>query len=173
MAKVKIIGNFERRGLTEDGDMEITFRIDKYSYNWISACRELKNEPYAIEISKPRSKRSNDQNALLWKIIHDIAEHEDGHLAKDWDTYCALLELTDAKHTDLVAPAEAEEDFRKVQGLRAVKVLRPAQQDGYLIYRLYPGSSTFNTKEMTKLIEVALDYAAKIGLNTDNYGYID
>lgn len=108
---------------------------------------------------------------MLWKIIHDIAEQEDGHLANDWDTYCALLELADAKHTDLVAPAEAEEEFRKVQGLRAVKVLRPAQQEGYLIYRLYPGSSTFDTKEMTKLIDVALDYAAKIGLDTAYYGY--
>ena len=130
----------------------------------------LETQPYALEISKPRSKRSTDQNALLWKIIHDIAEQEDGHLANDWDTYCALLELADAKHTDLVAPAEAEEEFRKVQGLRAVKVLRPAQQEGYLIYRLYPGSSTFNTKEMTKLIDVALDYAAKIGLDTAYYG---
>ena len=150
--------------------MEIAFKVDKHSYNWISDRKSLETQPYALEISKPRSKRSNDQNALLWKIIHDIAEQEDGHLANDWDTYCALLELADAKHTDLVAPAEAEEEFRKVQGLRAVKVLRPAQQEGYLIYRLYPGSSTFNTKEMTKLIDVALDYAAKIGLDTAYYG---
>lgn len=150
--------------------MEITFKVDKHSYNWISACKSLETQPYALEITKPRNKRSTDQNALLWKIIHDIAEQEDGHLANDWDTYCALLELADAKHTDLVAPAEAEEEFRKVQGLRAVKVLRPAQQEGYLIYRLYPGSSTFNTKEMTKLIDVALDYAAKIGLDTAYYG---
>lgn len=171
MAKTKIIASLERRALTEDGDMEITFKVNKHSYNWITACRELKTQPYAIEISKPRSKRSNDQNALLWKIIHDIAEHEDGHLANDWDTYCALLESADAKHTDIVAPTEAEEEFRKVQGLRAVKVLRPAQQDGYLIYRLYPGSSTFNTKEMTNLIEVALDYASQIGLDTSYYGY--
>lgn len=171
MAKLKIVATFQRRTLTEDGDMEITFKVDKHSHNWISACRELETQPYALEISKPRSKRSNDQNALLWKIIHDIAEQEDGHLANDWDTYCALLELADAKHTDLVAPAEAEEEFRKVQGLRAVKVLRPAQQEGYLIYRLYPGSSTFDMKEMTKLIDVALDYAAKIGLDTAYYGY--
>lgn len=170
MAKQRIIATFQRRSLTEDGGMEIAFKVDKHSYNWISACKSLETQPYALEISKPRSKRSNDQNALLWKIIHDIAEQEDGHLANDWDTYCALLELADAKHTDLVAPAEAEEEFRKVQGLRAVKVLRPAQQEGYLIYRLYPGSSTFNTKEMTKLIDVALDYAAKIGLDTAYYG---
>lgn len=171
MAKKRIIATFERRTLTEDGDMEITFKVDKHSYNWISACRELETQPYAIEISKPRSKRSADQNALLWKIIHSIAEHEDGHLADDWGIYCALLELADAKHTDIVAPAEAEEEFHKVQGLRAIKVLRPAQQEGYLIYRLYPGSSTFNTKEMTKLIDVALDYAAQIGLDTAYYGY--
>ena len=170
MAKQRIIATFQRRSLTEDGDMEIAFKVDKHSYNWISACKSLETQPYALEISKPRSKRSNDQNALLWKIIHDIAEQEDGHLANDWDTYCALLELADAKHTDLVAPAEAEEEFRKVQGLRAVKVLRPAQQEGYLIYRLYPGSSTFNTKEMTKHIDVALEYAAKIGLDTAYYG---
>lgn len=171
MAKSKIIAIFQRRSLTEDGDMEITFKVNKYSHNWIMLCRELITQPYAIEISKPRSKRSSDQNALLWKIIHDIAEREDGHLANDWDTYCALLELADAKHTDIVAPIEAEEEFRKVQGLRAVKVLRPAQREGYLIYRLYPGSSTFNTKEMTKLIDVALDYASQIGLDTAYYGY--
>ena len=40
-----------------------------------------------------------------------------------------------------------------------------------MIYRLYPGSSTYDTKEMTKLIDVALDYAAKIGLDTAYYGY--
>lgn len=168
----KIVASFQRRALTEDGDMEITFKVDKHSYNWISACRELENKPYALDIGKPRSKRSLDQNSLLWKIIHDIAETEDGHLADDWEKYCALLEMADAKHTDIVAPAAAEEEFRKVQGLRAVKVLRPAEKEGFLIYRLYPGSSTFNIKEMTKLIDVALDYAEKIGLDASGYGYM-
>ncbi|MCR0204974.1 recombination protein NinB [[Clostridium] innocuum] len=171
MAKQKIIATFQRRTLTEDGDMEITFKVDKHSYNWISACKSLETQPYALEISKPRSKRSIKQNKLLWKIIHDIAEQEDGHLANDWDTYCALLELAGAKYEDLAAPEEAEETFRKVEGLRAIKILRHAQQEGYLIYRLYPGSSTYDTKEMTKLIDVALDYAAKIGLDTAYYGY--
>lgn len=169
----KIIATFQRRTLTEDGDMEITFKVNKYSVNWLNTCKGLENKPYTLDIGIPRSKRSNDQNALLWKIIHDIAEKEDGHLANEWDTYCALLELSDAKHTDLVAVAEAEQEFRKMQGFRAIRVLRPAKEEGFLIYRLYPGSSSFNTKEMTKLIEVSLDYAAKIGLDTANYGYID
>lgn len=52
MAKQKIIATFQRRTLTEDGDMEITFKVDKHSYNWISACKSLKTQPYALEISK-------------------------------------------------------------------------------------------------------------------------
>jgi len=171
MAKTKIIASFERRTLTEDGDMEITFKVNKYSYNWILACRELETKPYTVEISKPQSKRSLKQNALLWKIVHDIAESEDGHLANDEDTYCALLELANAKYEDLVALEKAEETFRKTEGIRAVKILRCAKEEGFLIYRLYLGSSTFNTKEMTKLIEVALDYASQIGLDTAYYGY--
>lgn len=166
----RLITTFQRRTLTEDGDMEITFKVDKYAFNYINACKELVIQPYALEITKPRSKRSLDQNSLLWKIIHDIAEKEDGYLADDQKTYCILLEMAGAKYQDLVASVDAGEELKKVPGFRAIKVLRPSEKEGFLIYRWYYGSSTFNTKEMTNLIDVALDYASKVGIDTAYYG---
>ena len=45
---MKLIGNFIRRSIDEDGDMEITFKISNWQYRkWIEA---LKKKEYAIEI---------------------------------------------------------------------------------------------------------------------------
>lgn len=167
MAKTKIIADYIRKVTDDDGNIEITMKVS--SWNYKRYVQDLEKGIYAVELSKPRSKRSLEQNALLWAVIHEIAEVEDGHLANDWDTYCALLEKANTKYTDIVAPADAEEDIRKIKGMRGVKVIRPAKQDGYLIYRLYPGSSTFNMDEMRKLLDVALDYAAQIGVDTAYY----
>lgn len=169
MAKVKIIADYIRKATDENGDIEITFKVSAWNYK--QAINALGKGTYAVELNKPRSKRSHEQNSLLWAIIAEISQFEDGHLANEWDTYCALLEKANAKHTDIIAPVEAEEDIRKIKGMRGVKIIRSLDKDDreFYVYRLYPGSSTFNIDEMRKLIDVALDYAAQIGLDITFY----
>lgn len=171
MARAKIIATLSRFLMDEDGNMEVVFKIDKSCWNYKNAIKALEKIAYALEISKPRSKRSLEQNALLWAVISEIAEKQDGHLADDWDVYCALLEKANAKYTDIIAPVEAEEDMRKIKGLRGVRIMRSLEQDGreFYVYRLYPGSSTFNVKEMSQLIDVALDYAVQLGIDITYY----
>ena len=50
---------------------------------------------YVVEIKEPKSKRSLEQNKMLWQLIHAIAKetHQD-----DMEVYCACLERADALH---------------------------------------------------------------------------
>ena len=47
------------------------------------------NTLYVCEVKQPKSKRSLQQNRLLWKLIHSIAKET---AQDDLEVYCAVLE---------------------------------------------------------------------------------
>lgn len=69
---MKILGKYLHRVINPDtGDLEITFAVS--DYNSKSSTEELEKELYSLEIKKPRSKRSLNQNSYLWSLIHELA----------------------------------------------------------------------------------------------------
>jgi len=65
---------------------------------------------YSIEIKEPKSKRSLQQNKMLWELIHKIAKEQN---QDDMEVYCTLLERADAKSDYILARPETEEGLRK------------------------------------------------------------
>lgn len=114
-----------------------------------------------------KKNRSISQNDMLWGIISKISDVLNGNHSKtETETiYKLILKEAQVKTVYVATVPEAknilEQNFRIVEEVeRKIDTQKATLQT----YRCYPGSSTFNTKEMGQLIDIALDYAIKSGV---------
>ena len=116
------------------------------------------NQLYSVELKKYKSKRSIEQNKLMWEIINRISKETQND---EWDIYCHILEKADCKSEFLMILPEAYEMIKKT--FRASKICEHRQYNGkdMLIIKAFIGSSKFDTKEMTELINYCIQVAAE------------
>lgn len=164
---IKLLARYHHRVINPDtGNLEITFAIS--DYNSKANTEELEKELYSLEIKKPRSKRSLNQNAYLWSLIHELALKMD---EDDLDVYIKLLNASKAKYEVLKVLSEAENDLKKC--FRVVKLIKYDVNKDYAYFQCYYGSSTFTTDEMNKLIDTAISWCNELNIPTlegDIYG---
>lgn len=148
----------------EEGDKEITFLVRNYKDK--EQIKDLEKEkPYRISLNLIKSKRSIEQNALLWNLIHEISVARGTERANDdWDIYLEALERAGAKFEYIAVLPEAERLLK--ESFRAVKLMNQFEHNNRLFnqYKVYYGSSKMNTKEMTLLLETVLDMASEVGI---------
>lgn len=152
-------GRYVRKSINEDGKTEITIEIS-------SPISLEKDKIYRIEFKEAKSSRTLQQNAYLWAIIHDISVNRNGDRATDDDdmaVYVELLEKANAKFEYIACLPEADRLIR--QQFRAVRLLNQFEHKGKTFnqYKVFVGSSKFDTAEMAKLIDMALDTAMMEG----------
>ena len=122
---------------------------------------------YDVSIKEPTNKRSLQQNKMLWSLIHSIAKATN---QEDNDVYCGLLEKADALSDYIITATEMEQALRKsFRGVKFVRMQVVNNKDCY-IYKVYLGSSKMNTKEMTELLETAIQIASELEIEVE-YGY--
>ena len=151
-------------GISRDwqtGQFQITFTVNESSamneVNDIKSCEKL-----SVKAVKHRERRSLDANALLWLCLGRIAEA----LQSDkWDVYLRMLKRY-GKYTyicvkpNVVDAVKAQwrecEEIGKVNinGKEAVQML------------CYFGSSTYNTKEFSTLLEGVISEMYEMGIET-------
>lgn len=149
---MKLASKYTKRVIKDNG-VEITLLINDYSSKKQLDNLEL-NQDYNIELKKPRSKRSLNQNAMLWELINKLAYTLN---MNDLDVYALLLKECNAKSELIKCKVEAYDALRQV--FRCVTFLNyDSKNEEYGYYRCYIGSSKFNTKEMTELIDKAIDW---------------
>lgn len=126
------------------------------------------DKTYICEIKEPKSKRSLEQNKLLWKLIHRIAKET---YQDDEDVYCAVLEKADALSDYVITAMDMQDTLRK--SFRGVKFIRMQEVNGKdcFVYKVYLGSSKMNTAEMTELIEITMQVASELGIDTREEWY--
>ena len=156
--------NYLKRVVNEDGDTEVTFKISNYRDKEI--IKELqKDVPYRIGCDVIKSKRSIEQNKLLWSLIHEINVARGTERATDdWDIYIEALERAGAKYEYMAVLPEAEGLLK--ENFRAVQYMNSFEHKGrtFNSYKVFYGSSKMNTKEMTMLLETVLDMAAEMDI---------
>lgn len=123
---------------------------------------------YICEIKELKSKRSLEQNKLLWKLIHRIAKET---FQSDEDVYCAVLERADALSDYVITATDMGEALRKT--FRGVKFVRMQTVNGKdcFVYKVYLGSSKMNTAEMNELIEITMQVCSELGIDTREEWY--
>ena len=112
-----------------------------------------------IEIKKHRNKRSLNANALLWKMLDSIAEIL---RADKEEIYVQMLRSYGVQKFLVVKPDAAEsvaELFRAVDDLGFVLVNGKKGKQ----LRCIVGSSQYNTAEMARLLEGAIEESKELG----------
>lgn len=165
---MKIFGEYKRFLTDEEGNVEVSFSIGNL-YHIESIKQLIKGNKYELEIKEKKSKRSIEQNKLMWQLISDIDIAMNGKHTDIIEIYCMCLERASVKY--IIIPAiEDVEDYLK-KSFRGVRKLRCITIDGKLGYEFqcFIGSSRMNTKEMKDLIEIIMDIAEEVGVDTRKY----
>jgi hypothetical protein len=133
--------------------------------NNLELIEELKDNDLSIEIKKYREKHSLDANAYMWVLIKKISEATDvppNVIYKD-----AIWNI--GAYTVLPLKTEAVEEYMRIwskNGLGWFCEPFTSKLKGYTNVRAYHGSSAYNTKEMSKLVDLIVEQCKELGIET-------
>lgn len=128
----------------------------------------LKQGDYVLSIEKVKNARSLQQNAYLWELIGQIDLKENGNRTNTEQIYLNILTKAGAKVEFLQGLPEVkpllEQFFRVVK-----EVDRRTNDKGVetVVYQCYIGTSKMNTEEMARVIDVAIEYASQLGIDSE------
>lgn len=149
---------------------EVTLQLDARAED----IEQFKDKPLSVELKQYRKKRSLDANAYYWKLITELSEKLGQ--SKDYTHNYMLrrygqIEIVDGKAIYMVIP-DTEEAQKKVDEAQTYH-LKPTSQvkagRGGLMYRTYMmlrGSSDYDTKEMSYLIDGLVSECKDVGIET-------
>lgn len=121
------------------------------------------DKQYVVEIKEPKSKRSLEQNKLLWRLIHKIAKET---YQDDMDVYCSILERADALSDYVITAIDMEDALRKsFRGVKFLRVQEVNNKECY-VYKVYLGSSKMNVAEMNELLEIVFQICSELKIPT-------
>jgi hypothetical protein len=139
----------------------------EYSLNLLlTECKAF--DKMSVTVKAHKENRSTAQNNMLWAVISKISDNVNAsHREEDMmNIYIECLRRANAKYVILAAVEEAEATLR--QHFRFVHKLPNSMetQKGKTMwaYKCFIGSSKFDTKEMTELLDTALDFASEVGI---------
>lgn len=153
-------------------DISIDFNTQKpkisllLDTNEINIIEELKNEnKLNIDLKKHRNKRSLDANAYLWVLIQKIAEKLNLtklEIYRDAIKNVGIYEVIPIKNEAVERFIEAWQN----NGLGWVCETTKSKLEGFTNVLAYYGSSTYNTKEMSRLIDLIVQECKQLEIET-------
>ena len=125
------------------------------------------NTKLSVHIAKWRKKRSLDANAYLWALCSRIAAHQDIKSTKE-EIYEFFLQKNELYYTDddgyVVVTVPARTDMNKLEG--HWKYLSTSEDGKFKGYAMLKGSSLMDSKEMSELLNLVVDKARELGIDT-------
>lgn len=127
---------------------------------------KLKEHDCEITIKRYRKKRSLDANAMMWCFCEKIAKVVG--ITKE-EVYRDQIRQV-GEFTPLPIKANAIDSFSYIWSKHGigwfVDVVDDSKLDGYKLVFAYAGSSTYDTKQMSRLIDSVLQEAEQLGIDT-------
>ena len=153
--------------LTFSGDMEITFKVPRSSRAMVEeAMRELKDKPLSIEVKQWRERRSLDANAYAWVLIDRIAEvTRQGRT----EAYRGYIRDVPGNAQIVCVPTKAVEKLIQGwahNGLGWLTDTMTSKLPNCTNVVLYYGSSTYDTKQMSIMVDLIVQDAKALGIET-------
>jgi hypothetical protein len=136
-------------------------------FDELHGCKKL-----SIKIGKWREKRSNDANAYLWVLCSKLAEKlsEDGSPHTKEEIYQSAVKARGIYREQGELPLDFAKTSRtawEMLGTGWVTEQVDFEQDGdRVIVRYYYGTSTYNTKQMSRLIDSVVEDCKAVGIET-------
>lgn len=145
------------------GDWEVTFSTKE---DFSKVYDALKNDPVNIEVKKAANKRSKDANAFAWVLLDKIAEKT--RIPKTEIYRSAIREIGGVSETVCVQD-KAVERLRsgwEKNGIGWQTDIMPSKITGCTNVILYYGSSTYDTAQMSRLLDLIIQEAEQQGIPT-------
>ncbi len=127
---------------------------------------------YTIKIEKKRRIRSLDANAYMWVLIGKLAEKLSTPMAplSDLDVYRQYIKDYGVYHIVPIRD-DAISDWEKIWNIRGdgwiCENMGPCKTvDGYSNIKSYYGTSAYNTKQMSRLIDAVVMDCKEQGIET-------
>lgn len=171
----------ETTGIIVNTDTDVSTRKLKISLlldtNNKDVVEQLKSEnKLTIELKKWRQKRSLDANSYCWVLCDKIAKElcKDGTIITKEDVYKdAILQI--GTFEPFIVQEKTLDNFKRIwekQGLGFL-VQEVSKKDKSVKVHAYYGSSTYDTKEMSLLIESLVELAKTLHIETKPQNEID
>lgn len=165
-----MIGRLKDITFTRTGEQIVSFSTKS---DYTEEFDVLKDFDVDIEIKKHRHKRSNDANAYCWVLCEKIADRladDDVKNTKE-SVYCAAIrEVGIFKDFCNLSPDDAK-TLRTAWGMLGTGWITEQvdfSQDGKSVtIRCYYGSSRYNTKQMSRLIDNLVEDCKALGIPTE------
>ena len=158
----------------------ITFREIKLEGGWLmvkpereelgkamALVRKHKKKLYNLEVKEHRKKRSLDANAYAWVLIHKLAQAM--RLTPE-EVYLQQIPNVGDNYTPMCVREQDVDRFKKSwqsNGLGwPVKDLGPSQVPGCRNLMAYHGSSTYDTAQMSRLIDLLVQDCKELDIET-------
>ena len=129
--------------------------------------RNRKRCLYDMEVKEHRQKRSLDANAYAWVLINKIA---DALRITPVEIYRQAIQNVGGNYEVIPIKEEAAEHFKQVweaKGLGWPCVdMGKSKLDGYRNMRAYYGSSTYDTRQMSQLIDILVQDCQALDIET-------
>ena len=153
----------------ESGKTEVSFMVDKLTTkdkNTIKAALEQGGEALTIKISKYRKKRSLNANAYFWTLVGEIAEKLDRTKEEIYWEY--IKDIGVYRNVEISENAvETMIYMWQSHGLGWIaEKLDEGQHEGFVLVNFYYGSSCYNTKQMSRLIDAVVNDCKEQGIET-------
>ena len=145
---------------------KITLLLD--TRDSLPGLEEIKDNKLSIEIKKYRKKRSLDANAYFWKLLQEICEKQDLNTIEEYKR--RVKELGIFKQFKLMA--KDIKTFEKIWTDRGIAWFCEIVDTEYMyntefkIVNAYYGSSSYNTKYMSRLIDNLVQDCRAVGIET-------
>lgn len=124
-------------------------------------------KPGDYEITKAKKLRSMDANSYLWKLCGDIAQA----MSVDKDSvYCDAIRHVGAFDPLVFQSQAVFDDFSRVwngRGLGWFCEKVDETDDGFIYGNAFYGSSSYDTRQMSSVIDYVIDIAQSVGVETD------
>ena len=121
----------------------------------------LGDEKLSIELKRHRNKRSLNANAYAWKLIGEIADSI--RVGKD-EVYLKMLKrYGQSELVSVLSHVPAEDYFRYYEEAGESDL----NGKSFKHYRVYKGSSEYDTREMSVLIDGIVSEAKDLGIQTE------
>jgi hypothetical protein len=145
------------------GELLVTLALTP---NHIEEVNKLKDENLTVKIDKHRNKRSKDANALMWAVCTEISAKLEVPQTKE-DVYRKAIRDV-GEYIPLPIRADAVEAFCKNWSDKGkgwvAEVMDDSKIPGYKLVFAYYGSSTYDSKQMSVLLDYLIDDAEQMGL---------
>lgn len=134
----------------------------------ISSLEEIKEDKLSIEIKKYRKKRSLDANKYFWKLLQEICELQELDTIEEYKN--RVKELGIFRQFKIMT--QDVKTFKKVWTDRGIAWFCEIADTEYIgniefkIINAYYGSSSFDSKQMSRLIDNLVQDCKAVGIET-------